>query len=140
MFSKSQICQFKALGPYTRSQKRVAAYKFYLCNFVSQYYRNAVLPQLYRNSTEILTQAATPLKLFIHLQIVISILPHLAVNCGPIAAPMNGEKIIETSTFLNGEVKFQCIGQRFKLVGDSTRKCLGSGQWSGTQPICQCKF
>lgn len=62
----------------------------------------------------------------------------LAVYCGPVAAPINGEKIIETSTFLNGEVKFRCIGLQFKLVGDSTRKCLASGQWSGTQPTCQC--
>ncbi|XP_078348042.1 sushi, von Willebrand factor type A, EGF and pentraxin domain-containing protein 1-like isoform X3 [Oculina patagonica] len=59
------------------------------------------------------------------------------VNCGPIAAPANGEKIIETSTFLNGQVTFRCVGLQFKLVGQATRKCLASGQWSGTQPSCE---
>lgn len=108
----------------------------------SQYYRNliAVIPQLYRSGTEILTQTDHIAQIFIHFHNRFCILSYLAVNCGAIAAPVNGEKIIETSTFLNGEVKFRCIGLQFKLVGDATRKCLQSGEWSGTQPVCKCMF
>ena len=61
----------------------------------------------------------------------------IAVNCGTLPTPSNAEKISETSTFLNGQVTFRCIGREFKLVGSATRTCLASRLWSGQQPSCK---
>ncbi|XP_065058048.1 sushi, von Willebrand factor type A, EGF and pentraxin domain-containing protein 1-like [Rhopilema esculentum] len=55
------------------------------------------------------------------------------VNCGT----LRGETatVSVSSTFYNGVARFSCPAS-YKLIGTSTRTCLQSGEWSGTQPRC----
>ena len=60
---------------------------------------------------------------------------HAAVDCGPLASPVNGVVSIESTTL--GSVAFYDCNQGFRLVGTETRNCQGSGVWSGSEPSCQ---
>ncbi|XP_022799707.1 sushi, von Willebrand factor type A, EGF and pentraxin domain-containing protein 1-like [Stylophora pistillata] len=56
------------------------------------------------------------------------------VDCGNPGSPRNGKK--HGSYYWSGEsVSFICM-PGYQLIGPSSRKCLSSGQWSGTQPSC----
>eukprot|EP00118_Oscarella_pearsei_P002855 m.11939 g.11939 ORF g.11939 m.11939 type:complete len:2352 (+) comp23692_c0_seq4:198-7253(+) len=56
------------------------------------------------------------------------------ITCGSLSAPQNGAKT-GTATTYGSVVKFTCKSG-YTLSGSSSRSCLSSGTWSGTQPIC----
>ena len=59
----------------------------------------------------------------------------LALDCGPLNNPINGEIDIDQTT-LGSVVTYSClIG--YLLTGEETRVCLASGKWSGDEPICE---
>ncbi|XP_076439986.1 sushi, von Willebrand factor type A, EGF and pentraxin domain-containing protein 1-like isoform X2 [Babylonia areolata] len=62
--------------------------------------------------------------------------PHCqAVDCPEIDSGIeNGIVNISSNTF-GGQVTYSCI-PGYMIEGDSTRTCLASGAWSGTQPVC----
>lgn len=61
----------------------------------------------------------------------------LAVDCGPLSAPDNGQIQILNTT-LGSPAVYSCnIG--FNRVGTSRRVCTDSGNWSDTAPECQRK-
>lgn len=59
------------------------------------------------------------------------------VSCGDPGAPANGVRYGDTFTY-QSVVILEC-DPKYKLVGDLTRTCQANGQWSKSQPTCQCK-
>ena len=57
-----------------------------------------------------------------------------AVDCGQLPAPENGLIDGNLTTF-NNTASYSC-DTGYELVGDQTRTCLASGNWSGSQPSC----
>ena len=59
------------------------------------------------------------------------------VDCGRIGGPENGEITLSGTTF-GSEAAYECdIG--FELVGEATRTCEATGEWSGEEPVCERK-
>eukprot|EP00117_Sycon_ciliatum_P039828 scpid16353/ scgid29370/ CUB and sushi domain-containing protein 3; CUB and sushi multiple domains protein 3 len=56
------------------------------------------------------------------------------VDCGDPGTPSNGGKTLTTTTY-GSSASFTC-SEGYELVGSSRRECTASGQWSGTQPVC----
>lgn len=70
-----------------------------------------------------------------------------AGDCGDPSAPASGS-INYTNTTVGHTIIYSCYPM-YKLLGRSSRTCLITGQWSGSQPICirecpvcrvQCKY
>lgn len=63
------------------------------------------------------------------------------VDCGNLTAPVNGRKIVETTTLYNWTVGFACdVG--YQLAGSPMRRCQANGRWSGQNTLCtpvQCR-
>ena len=58
------------------------------------------------------------------------------MDCGKLNDPDNGTVTLNAGTSLGQTVNYRCnIG--YILVGDSTRTCQASGNWSGSAPTCQ---
>ena len=74
-----------------------------------------------------------------HVNLVLLSLFVLAVSCGPLPSPLNGEKIIETGTTLGDKIVFSCRIVGYELSGSRTRICQGDGQWSGSPARCSRK-
>ena len=65
-------------------------------------------------------------------------LEHLAVvDCGPLAAPMNGSIIISETTF--GSISTFMCNEGFNQSGSSIRQCEANGNWSGIDTVCTSK-
>ena len=63
---------------------------------------------------------------------------YAAVNCGPLADPVNG-MVMVMGTTPGSKAMYSCkIG--FMLEGEMTRRCQPNGQWSGNPPTCKCKY
>ena len=62
----------------------------------------------------------------------------LAVDCGPLSAPMNGSSSGDSTVFPNS-VLFDC-DSGFILSGSYKRMCLANGTWSGFQTVCSGTF
>ncbi|KAJ7383495.1 hypothetical protein OS493_027659 [Desmophyllum pertusum] len=60
-----------------------------------------------------------------------------AVDCGPLATPMNGSSSGDSTVFPNS-VQFNC-DPGFVLSGSSKRMCRPNGTWSGFVTICTAK-
>ena len=60
-----------------------------------------------------------------------------AIDCGSLLAPEDGMIDINVTTF-NNTANYSCV-TGYELVGDQTRTCLASGNWSGSQPSCDGK-
>ena len=60
-----------------------------------------------------------------------------AVDCGNLTDPANGQVIHPGGTTFGQTATYSC-NTGFNLVGDSTRTCLATGDWSGNAPICEC--
>ena len=56
--------------------------------------------------------------------------------CGNLSDPENGIVEIDESFSL---ATYSC-NSGYQLVGNTTRVCLSSGEWSDSEPVCQCKF
>ena len=69
------------------------------------------------------------------------LLPHTAIKCpdAEILKPMNGRVEAKERTF--GSIAEYACNDGFELAGgNKVRKCLGTGNWSGIAPFCQCKI
>ena len=56
------------------------------------------------------------------------------VDCGKIGDPKNGEVTFNGTTF-GSEATYEC-DEGFELVGEATRVCEATGEWSGEEPVC----
>ena len=57
------------------------------------------------------------------------------VKCGDPGSPVNGQKL--GSRYWTGESVLFICHTGYHLIGSTTRMCLPSGSWSGTQPSCK---
>ncbi len=57
------------------------------------------------------------------------------VDCGDLTDPRNGDVSLTTTTF-NSRATYTC-SSGFVLVGQNTRVCRASGEWSGEAPLCK---
>ena len=62
------------------------------------------------------------------------IFPNAVVDCSSLTAPENGLVNVPTTIF-NSTATYSC-NDGYNLVGDTTRTCLASGNWSGDDPNC----
>ena len=60
------------------------------------------------------------------------------VDCGGLPDPENGTATAADTTF-NSTATFSC-NDGYNLVGEETRRCLASGNWSANEPSCKCCF
>ena len=58
----------------------------------------------------------------------------VAISCGNLSNPVNGEVRVDGSTF-GSQANYNC-SEGYLLNGNSTRMCLADGQWSGSEPSC----
>ncbi|EDO36503.1 predicted protein, partial [Nematostella vectensis] len=58
-----------------------------------------------------------------------------AVDCGPLAAPMNGSSVGNLTVFPN-IIKFIC-DEGFDLLGSSVWRCSSDGKWDGITTTCK---
>ena len=59
-----------------------------------------------------------------------------AVDCGSLPDPENGQVDHTAGTSLGQTANYRC-NTGYNLVGDSTRTCQATGEWSGSEPTCQ---
>ena len=60
----------------------------------------------------------------------------LTVDCGSLTDPANGQVTHVTGTDLGQTATYSC-NTGYNLVGDSTRTCQATGNWSGSAPTCE---
>lgn len=59
----------------------------------------------------------------------------LAIDCGPLMAPINGSISGDKTTYPN-LLRFEC-DEGFTLNGFNERHCQANGKWSGNATFCQ---
>ena len=59
-----------------------------------------------------------------------------AVDCGTLTDPDNGSVNHTAGTTFGKTATYSC-DTGYSLVGDSTRTCQATGNWSGSAPTCQ---
>ena len=59
-------------------------------------------------------------------------------DCGYLDAPENGTVSVSGTTY-NSVANYSC-DPGFGLIGDAMRTCLGTGNWSGSEPTCTSKY
>ena len=59
----------------------------------------------------------------------------IAIDCGYLLNPESGVVSL-SGTVLGSTARYSC-NKGFVLVGESSRKCLDSGRWSGQPPTCK---
>ena len=59
----------------------------------------------------------------------------IAVPCGTLNNPTNGQVNVEGNTF-GSQANYSC-SEGYVLNGNSTRMCQSDGQWSGSEPTCE---
>ena len=60
----------------------------------------------------------------------------IVVDCGNLTDPAQG-KVNYTSGTTFGQTATYTCNMSYNLVGDSTRTCQATGQWSGSAPTCE---
>ena len=60
----------------------------------------------------------------------------IVVDCGALTDPANGQVSHPDGTTLGQTATYSC-NTGFNLVGNSTRTCQATGDWSGSEPTCQ---
>ena len=58
------------------------------------------------------------------------------MDCGSLPDPTNGSVTLTAGTLLGQNATYSC-DTGYNLVGDSTRTCQATGNWSGSEPTCQ---
>ena len=58
------------------------------------------------------------------------------MDCGSLPDPANGQVDHTAGTSLGQTAIYSC-NTGYNLVGDSTRTCQATGNWSGSAPTCQ---
>ena len=86
-----------------------------------------------RRKYTVITQAGQAARNFV--KVVHSL---LAEDCGSLQDPQNGQVTL-TGTVFGSTATYSC-NTGFILVGERTRVCRASGEWSGKSPICQRRF
>ena len=61
----------------------------------------------------------------------------LAVNCGTLNNPPNGQVRFDATTF-QSQATYNCSAG-YNLNGNMTRTCEAERQWSGSEPSCERK-
>lgn len=56
------------------------------------------------------------------------------VTCGDPGTPVNGQRVLEDTTF-DATVTYSC-NDGYVLVGEQERQCGSDGKWSGPLPRC----
>ena len=59
-----------------------------------------------------------------------------AVDCGPLTDPANGQVDHTAGTSLGQTATYSC-NTGYNLVGNGTRTCQATGNWSGSAITCQ---
>ena len=90
------------------------------------------------SSTLFLVNLAYVLDLLEHYSYYMHYLSAEVVTCSSLAIPTNGQRSSSRRNY-NDRVSFSCI-TGYNLRGSSSRTCLSTGQWSGTQPTCNSKW
>ena len=62
-----------------------------------------------------------------------------AVDCRSLPDPANGQVDHTAGTSLGQTAIYSC-NTGYNLVGDSTRTCQATGNWSGSAPTCQSMY
>ena len=70
----------------------------------------------------------------INLHVIFIIL--IVVDCGSLTDPANGQVDLTSGTTFGQTATYSC-NTGYNLVGDSTRTCQATGEWSGSAPACQ---
>ena len=60
----------------------------------------------------------------------------LIVDCGSLTDPDNGSVDHTAGTTVGQTATYSC-NTGYNLVGDSTRTCQATGNWSGSAPTCE---
>ena len=60
----------------------------------------------------------------------------VVVDCGSLTDPANGQVDLTSGTTFGQTATYSC-NTGYNLVGDSTRTCQATGEWSGSAPTCQ---
>ena len=58
----------------------------------------------------------------------------IAVDCGLLPAPGNGD-VVHTGTTFNEMAEFSC-NTGYELSHSSSRRCMADATWSGSSPTC----
>ena len=58
------------------------------------------------------------------------------VDCGNLTDPVNGSVTHTVGTTFGQTANYRC-NTGYDLVGDSTRTCQATGNWSRSEPTCQ---
>ena len=58
------------------------------------------------------------------------------MDCGSLTDPANGQVDLTSGTTFGLNATYNC-NTGYNLVGDSTRTCQATGNWSGSKPTCQ---
>ena len=58
------------------------------------------------------------------------------MDCGSLPDPANGQVDHRAGTTFGENATYSC-NTGYNLVGDSTRTCQNTGNWSGSAPTCQ---
>ena len=58
------------------------------------------------------------------------------MDCGNLNDPVNGS-VTHTSGTTFGQTATYTCNTGYNLVGDSTRTCEATGEWSGSAPTCE---
>ena len=74
---------------------------------------------------------------YINLHVIFLIL--IVVDCGSLAAPANGSFTLTSGTTFGQTATYNC-NTGYSLVGDSSRMCQATGNWSGSEPTCQSMY
>ena len=61
---------------------------------------------------------------------------HTVVDCGSLTDPANGQVNLTAGTTFGQTATYSC-NTGYNLVGDSTRACQATGEWSGSTPTCE---
>ena len=69
----------------------------------------------------------------INLHVIFLIL--IVVDCGNLTDPANGRVTLTETTF--GQTATYSCNTGYNLVGNSTRTCQATGEWSRSAPTCQ---
>ena len=59
---------------------------------------------------------------------------YIAIDCGILDDPANGEVSVSSTTF-NSTAIYSC-NTGYTVTGDDMRECLENGLWSGSEPLC----
>ena len=60
------------------------------------------------------------------------------MNCGPLESPSNGTLDTSSGTTYPETATYTC-DPGYQLVGATARTCQDNGEWSSSEPDCECE-